>query len=1013
MSGVNDNLPPAAAALYALPLLLEAVQLSMQAQVAAIHRMAPAFSGQRIPLMRLEALLQAGQSGLVTLEGEAGNGVSTLLAHLANTRRMPFWFADADAGSGAAALAAQVIALYDLDVQVIPPATRIEATALEEVLATAATRTGDEPLILLIDMPTCSEQPRRSLPLLLPRVVPPGCLMVVGCQPDTPLPMPPIERIRLPQRGSGSLRDQSQLLLRLGCNSDAMMGLINNAQGNLLYLRLAHRMIQAGLLSIDDLHPGLDQLYAAWWRTLDDTAQALALLLAAAGEPLPLDLCADRLGTDPRPLLERWQALELVQLEATHVALAHWSLCGFVQQHAPAALHATHTQLAQAALYAFDTDGSLGNGEASGVSSSLDARGHYLARQFARHAALGMPASRTTMLPAVTRRAWVRAQERRTSSLLDAATDAAWELREAAATARTDPVRVVRAAILTGGLVSLSQTMLPDTATAALHTAVARLGREQGLRQVQALVEQLPDTHPKALVLRQIGEACYTLHMRTAAMRLLSQALDIEELKFPAVWHEQRDNLHSELARAALAAHAPELAYRIAHRIAHVERRGAMQTELVRWHLQQAQFAAARQLAASIEHTSMRVWAESEVAVRLARSGEGHAAAALLQTIALETARSWAEIELACDLAATDEEAARAHIERLPTAHQQDRGRARLAQALADANKDGDALDVAGRIQDVAVRVSALLDLRLRLEGLVAMLALEQATAVINRLPRDVRVPLVAMLAAAYAALGERKKAREVAEQLPTGEERDRALSRVAVALAQRGDIADSMAAARELGDPDERDWTLDELASLLAERGDWQQAHALVLEIGAPRERDRAAADLAIARAASDEPLAALDLIAALVVPDEYVRAISLAAPSLVAHGHQAAALALAQPESAPHLLSATQQSRYLATVATALADQGDTSAALDLIRQMIEPLDQARTRLAVARARMHTDPHEAMQTIGAALQVALHGRDNLFRILPQTTPVLAAAGGARLLDDISAAIEEIDRWA
>lgn len=985
----------------------------MQSQIAYIHRTAPAFSGQRIPLTRLEALLQSGQSGLVRLEGGAGSGISTLLAHLASTRSMPFWFADEDAGGGAMALAAQIIALYDLDVPLIPPATCMEAAALEAVLAAAVAHKPDAPLIILIDMPACREQPRRSLPLLVPRVLPPGCLMVVGCQPETALPLSPIERIVLPQRGSGSMRDQSQLLLRLGCNSDAMMDVITNAQGNLHYLRTAYHMVQAGLLASDKLRPGLDFLYTAWWRTLDAHGQTLALLLAAASEPLPLDLCASLLGADPHPLLAQWQMLDLVRLDAGQVQLSHWSLCAFVQQHAPDALHAMHARLAQAALHAFDADGSLGHGDASGASSSLDARGYYLARQFARHAALGTPDTRSKLLPAVTRRAWVRAQERRTSSLIDAATDAAWELREAATTAGDDLVRVVRAALLTGALVSLSQTMSPDAATAALHTAVQRLGREPGLRQVQVLIEQLPDTHPKALVLRQIGEACYALHMRTAAMRLLSQALDIEELKFPAAWHEQRDNLHSELARAALEIAAPEQAVQIANRIAHVERRGAMQTDLVRWYLQHNRLDAARQQATAIEHDSLRAWAESEVVVRLARSGDRATAESLLHTISLETARSWAEIELACDLAASDEEAARQRIEHLPTSHQQDRGRARLAQALADADKDGDALDSAARIQDVAVRVSALLDLRLRLEGLVAMLALEQATAVINRLPRDVRVPLVAMLAAAYAALGERDKAREVAEQLPTGEERDRALSRVAVALAQRGDITDSIAAARALGDPDERDWTLDELVGLLGEHGDWQLALTLATDISSPRDRDRAIADLAIARASSDDPLAAIDLIAMLVLPDEYARAISLAAPALVASGNAAAALNLAHPDGAPHLLSAAQQSRHLAIVAAALAERGEIANATDLVARMIEPLDQARARLAIARQQMQHTPHEAMQTVGVALQVALYGRDNLFRILPQTTPVLAAVGGARLLDDTSAAIEEIDRWA
>jgi hypothetical protein len=214
-----------------MPLLLQTVRASIHSQVALIQRTAPAFSGQRLPLTRLEVALQSQQAGVVLLEGTPGSGVTTLLAHLASTRPMPFWFTDADQGNGVAALAAQIIALYDLDVPLIPPATRIDAHALEAVLLAAVQRKPDTPLIILIDMPTCTAQPLRSMPLLLPRTIPNGCMLVIGAQPTTELPFTLLERISLPQRGSGSLRDQSQLLLRMGCTSADMMSLITAAQG--------------------------------------------------------------------------------------------------------------------------------------------------------------------------------------------------------------------------------------------------------------------------------------------------------------------------------------------------------------------------------------------------------------------------------------------------------------------------------------------------------------------------------------------------------------------------------------------------------------------------------------------------------------------------------------------------------------------------------------------------------------------------------------------------------------
>lgn len=91
-----EPVPPSVAALQRMPLLLQTVQASIHAQVALIQRTAPAFTGQRLPLTRLEVALQSQQSGVVRLEGTPGSGVTTLLAHLASTRPMPFWFADAD-----------------------------------------------------------------------------------------------------------------------------------------------------------------------------------------------------------------------------------------------------------------------------------------------------------------------------------------------------------------------------------------------------------------------------------------------------------------------------------------------------------------------------------------------------------------------------------------------------------------------------------------------------------------------------------------------------------------------------------------------------------------------------------------------------------------------------------------------------------------------------------------------------------------------------------------------------
>jgi tetratricopeptide (TPR) repeat protein len=642
----------------------------------------------------------------------------------------------------------------------------------------------------------------------------------------------------------------------------------------------------------------------------------------------------------------------------------------------------------------------------------------YCARQFARHAALTTPDIRDGALPLVARRAWVRAQERRTDSRVDAAHDMAWELRSAAASGPA--LRLVRAAVLTGTLVSLTRTLSPEAVVAALGAAVEQQGREGGLKSVRALVDQLPDGQNKALILRQMGEACYSLKMRTSAMRLLSQALDIEEQKQPAAWREQRDQLHTALARTVLELADVDGALAIAARISHTERRGMAETEVARWLLQRGEVGRARALVSQIAHESLAAWAQAEVAVTLAHGGDMVAAEALLTEIDSDTARAWAETELACHMAATNEAAARERIDRMSNPSYRDRGLAQLARALAQADKDGDALDAAGSIQDVAVRVAALLDLRLMLEGLVAMLALEQVTAVIGKLPRDVRVPLVSMLAASYAALGRSDEALAVAERGAEGEERDRALSRVAVALAAHGEHGHGLAIARALDDDDERDWTLAELTHVLGDAGRWDAAQQLCSEISTDQQRARALADLAIARARAGDPLAALQIANQITLQrGEYARALLLLAPLLVAAGQSDIALSLGREQYnrtrciPAHVLDQTQMSRYRAACAMALAEQGACSAARALTRSIPYPLDRGRTSVVIAQAAARgPNADEAIAELGHALQGALHGRDEAVRLLEDAVPVLVALGGAALLREVSAALEEVDSW-
>lgn len=1021
------NLPPALAALDSYPWLRAPLKTSLTQQADRVLERMATFTGRRATLAELNAALHSLSSGMIALEGPAGSGVTALLAHMAATQPYAFWFSNDDGRQGASALYAQIIALQrhigtHFNVPpLVAPSTPTDPTALERLLdEVSALRPADTPLVLLIDPPTCDTQPRDPFPMPFPARLPPHVLVVYGCTPAAALPFRPDVRIKLPRDGSEVRHDQELVLRARGCPDAWIAPIIAAAQGNFLYARIAYELLRREKLAVYALKPGLEALYKAWWSGLDAHGRHLALLLASAGEPLPGSICAELLGNDPQPLLADWEKW-LVTSDTGSPAIQryqfyHWTTQNYLARRHSKALKQVHADVVALSLRTMATR------QRNSTSSHHPLASAYLLRQFARHAALGTRHTQKVALPLVARREWIRAQERISGVLVDAARDLAWELHSAA---KSGPIlRLTRSAALAGTLASHARMLSPDAAIAALSTAMEQGGRESGLKRVLALVDQLPDVQAKAQVLRQLGEACYAARLRTSAMRLLSQALDLEEQKSPRAWREQREQLHAALADAALNLGAIEAALEISARIGHAERRGMAETQGVRWLIEHGNLPHAREVARSITHESMGAWAQAEVAVALARTGDLTAAEALLSGVTVETASAWAQIELACDEAAHDEDAACARIERLDSPHQRDRGLKHLAHALALADKDGDALDVAGRIQHTDTRVGALLDLRLTLEGLVAMLALEQATTAIDSLTDNARVPLIAALAAAHAALGRHDRAIGIAYQLAEGEGRDRALSRVAVALAGWGDYDQGQAIAHQITDDDERDWTLDELTRILSNAGRWQEAWELGQKICADELRARTLAELAIARARASDPRAALQIAQGITHTSERSRALTIIAPLLVAQDHVAEALAVSgewkreegvwreRSTGYAQLPTVDTRSRYLAAVAIALTDCGHLAQAQAITASIPRPLDRARAYLAIARVAAPHDQARATNALGIALGAAIIGRDEAFRLLEQAAPVLALLGGAPLLTGVAAAVDEIDSW-
>src|SRR5690349_7248424 len=133
----QNFVPPALTALAAFPTLHEQAGRSVAAQARRIAERQAHYIVRPALLKSLDERIRASGGGLIALEGARGSGATALLCHLATTRQYAFWLPEDDAGDGVAALCAQLIALHQLPIALVPPAVDRDATALEQLLAEA------------------------------------------------------------------------------------------------------------------------------------------------------------------------------------------------------------------------------------------------------------------------------------------------------------------------------------------------------------------------------------------------------------------------------------------------------------------------------------------------------------------------------------------------------------------------------------------------------------------------------------------------------------------------------------------------------------------------------------------------------------------------------------------------------------------------------------------------------------------------------------------------------------
>lgn len=978
--------PPAFAALADFPQL----QLQCGPALAAQARRAAERNATAVPRPAAFAALAAELRGgrLIALECPRGHGATTLLCTLAAARRYALWLPEDDAGAGMEALCAQVLALARLTPSLLPPAAGRDALTLERLLTEAgAARAPDDPLVVLVGRRP--DEQATPLPPPFPAQVPPGVAIVLACAPGEALPLPADARVGLaapPPELIAAARG-------FGAAPELAAAIAERAGGSFLYVRLAAGLCASGTLLAADLPAGLAALHAWCWERANLAERRLAARLAAAGEPIEPALLASAAGVGAAALgawARRWRVL--LAIEGGRVRLYHPATLAFVQKQSGDALAMSHAAYVR-----------LARERAGGALARLSAgENRYLLNQLARHVALGPPEAQATA-PELATRSWAVARERVSGGLAEAAQDMAWLLRASAVAA--EPLALVRHAMLAGLLAHLGRRLAPDAPAEAFEAAVAQGSpREATLRRVREMLGQVADGPSKAQALRRLGEVCYALRMRASAMRMLSEALDLETPGPSRQWRDEREETLVAFARAAVAIDMPQTALGITARISHAERRGMIETEVVRWLLERGQRTRAEEVAYAIGHTAMHEWAMAEVAVGHARAGDFARGETVLGTLRTETAIAWARTELACDAARHGVAHALGQLAPIQNNGLLDRALALVAVALALGGHPEAALDAARDIGDRAIRTRALIDLAgAHLPNATAALA--QAAAALAELTGDERAPLVAELAAAHATFGRLEVALRTAELLDEDEERDRAQSRVAVALARAGAAGDARIVAEAIGDDDERDWAFDELARLAATREAWDEALQLAGEIVAGEQRAHTLADLAISQARAGAAAQAHALAARIEPAAERLRALTTIAAPLIAQGRLDVAY-----HQAKQLNDPDQRARYQAALVVALAEHGDVAAAAALAEAIARPAERMRALAGLAAA---ASPALARQALGAALRIAApQGRSETFRCLGWCTGTLARLGGADLLLAAASAIDEIDSW-
>jgi HAMP domain-containing protein len=450
----------------------------------------------------LEQRIRATTSGMIAVEGSSGFTVDSLLVAVSVRHPYPLWLGGCDGGQGGSALCAQLIALEQPALRLIDPAADDDPVVLEQMLTALAARRSEEPLVLLVAAPAARHD-RYPRPLPLPPELPPGVVLVYGCEIGAALPYTPVARMPVPRMEPQAFEHQ----LRANKCPPAWIAPLRQWVGDRAELELALSLLRTGMVVPSDRAQDLHTLLSGCWSGMPPGLRRLLALLVAADQPLPVETARLVVGTAVDVVVQRWCRAGLVSLydleqddpegdpeaKPTQTIDLHHSLYhDWIRRHAAAEVAAAHAILVQLALPLLATGSTVGGRHAVDVAYGTQ---RFILQTLARHAAHAPAATRRTALNALATRTWVRARLRRDGARA-AFSDACWLLR---ALGSDGPLLlVVRAALLAAGLANQSRTVSTSAAVAALQVDGRRSEREAILKHVLVVVDRVDNYAARA-----------------------------------------------------------------------------------------------------------------------------------------------------------------------------------------------------------------------------------------------------------------------------------------------------------------------------------------------------------------------------------------------------------------------------------------------------------------------------------------------------------------------------------